>query len=245
MTADVTIEATPGQVAAIERDGFLVVAGPTTECKNGLHAYTEEPVQEYHCPACDRPPYRSKDGDWYCFDPKGESKCRWRGPNPDLRWCCSPVPTTKPCPECGGSGKRRQLSDPTTGEYGSSKLPCPTCNGEGVVPIVVEVVVPEGPCPDHERSFLTNLCTTCGSDSEIGTIPARTLLRGTAEAVPVVDDIAKILAREGAWPRLIAVGASVALFPSWDSEGGFVTDHFADVPRPEVGDTAWIIRGEG
>ncbi|MCB1248438.1 MAG: hypothetical protein KDB36_03460, partial [Acidimicrobiales bacterium] len=24
-----------------------------------------------------------------------------------------------------------------------------------------------------------------------------------------------------------------------------VTDHFADVPRPEVGDTAWIIRGEG
>ena len=164
MTADVTIEATPGQAAAVERDGFLVVAEPAT----------------------------------------------------------------KPCPECGG-GYLMTRAD------GGTDL-CPTCNGDGTVPIVVEVVVPERKCPKVGAHYYC--------ECRNGTIPARTLLRGIAEAVPVVDRFDGLCSADSC---LVSVGGGFLLIERV-GEDRFTTDithRFADVPRPEVGDTAWIIRGEG
>lgn len=113
--------------------------------------------------------------------------------------------------------------------------------GQGTVPIVVEVVVPERACPCVGMS--EDDCAACS-----GTIPARTLLRGTAEAVPVVDGD-RDDARED--PEWIEHGAHIEATPDvvlfWP-EGwaqGYpkrVTHHFADVPRPEVGDTAWVVK---
>ena len=198
MTADYTIEATPGQVAAIKRDGFLVAAGPTEWVETIL------------------------------------------GPVYD------PVPATKPCPECRGSGWYSRWRD----DVGYRTTDCPTCNGDGTVPIVVEVVVPARPNAVDSRVRV-----------------ARTLLRGTAEAVPVASypscepeggcvylnrspypDI--ILCPEDPWldrGRHRPMGQVRPLGRSpWRPRSSIdVTHHFADVPRPEVGDTAWIIRGEG
>ena len=165
MTADVTIEATPGQVAAVERDGFLVVAEPTT----------------------------------------------------------------KPCPECGGRGTARYPIDNYT------PVRCNECNGDGTVPIVVEVVVPEQACPKVGAHYYC--------ECRNGTIPARTLLRGAAEAVPVVDRFDGLCSADSC---LVSVGGGFLLIERV-GEDRFTTDithRFADVPRPEVGDTAWIIRGE-
>ena len=230
MTADVTIEATPGQVAAIERDGFLVVAGPMMDCPTcqGAGRWSDG----LPCSACRgirasvENGYRNIDG-----------------------WSRVPVPTTKPCPECGGSGKRRQLSDPTTGEYGSSKLPCPTCNGDGTVPIVVEVVVPERECEWCDGSgvrptitvladgSLANDLLSCVVGCDDGTIPARTILRGTAEAVPVVAFYQEIQPSD-----VVLAMAGEYVYLSHPTHGVDVTHHFADVPRPEVGDTCWVVK---
>lgn len=200
-TIDHRFQATPGQVAAIERDGFLVA--------HGARANFTDPTR-----------------------------------------VGQPEPTTKPCPECGG-GYLMTRAD------GGTDL-CPACNGDGTVPIVVEVVVPERECPDcegtcpecgrwnngdHDPEFdpvcwycESKPCRTCG-----GTIPARTLLRGTAEAVPVVEWLWRPL-DDG--PYLATSGEFMLLVTAEPlREPHDVTHHFADVPRPEVGDTAWIIRG--
>ena len=198
MTADLTIEATPGQVAAIERDGFLVVAGPTISRREPLPT--------------DGPDYHADHEAWV----RGGSKS-------------VPVPTTKPCPECRGSGAVSGWPD-TPWEQ------CPACNGDGTVPIVVEVVVPERKCPKVGAHYYC--------ECRNGTIPARTLLRGTAEAVPVVDERGWLHDSDTPESALVLeLYGSVALISGRVDAG--VTHHFADVPRPEVGGTAWIIRGEG
>lgn len=218
MTADVTIEATPGQVAAIERDGFLAVVGPTRVCPC-------VPMDSDGCDGC-----------------------------PGVH----PVPTTKPCGLCCGQGHVLKFKG------GGALTRCRTCNGDGTVPITVEVVVPEQECPDDRRwpgrvwkdewdvSKGTKRCPTCKGTAAI---PARTLLRGTAEAVPVVDDVNDWPTEEGT-SFLYVEGELLMLYTvdpeaddgyeGWDlSAYGDDGGHFADVPRPEVGDTAWIIRGEG
>lgn len=238
MTADVTIEATPGQVAAIERDGFLATAGPTGP--------TFQAVENM----------------------------------PMLRGL--PVPTTKPCPECGGEPECPECGDDGTNRepdwpdcHFCKGEPCPTCNGDGTVPITVEVVVPpRGHCPAGWAATTEDVCNctgghycvrprghdskqhrcACGvtttrqdalpSPDEEG--PARTLLRGTAEAVPVADHAIGS-------DCLVVAYSDVDLVTYPEDKDGYddpyliqsVTHHFADVPRPEVGDTAWIIRGEG
>jgi len=245
-TIDHRFQATPGQVAAIERDGFLVVAGPRTEATSG---------------------------------PQYEAALALAAPGATMTMT-APVPTSKPCPECGGNGEVTK----STGNCwpGFSLWTCPTCNGDGTVPIVVEVVEPERECPDcggyggrwHTdietivhgpadgevgeftiRMDSQNTVTVVGhADDEghgylfcdrcktKGTIPARTLLRGTAEAVPVVDgkSLGLVVGQHplgwSVWTRRVLDGAQLERD---------VTHHFADVPRPEVGDTAWIIRGEG
>ena len=197
MTANITIEATPGQVAAVERDGFLVVAEPTISRREPLPT--------------DGPDYHADHEAWV----RGGSKS-------------VPVPTTKPCPECRGSGAVSGWPD-TPWEQ------CPACNGDGTVPIVVEVVVPERKCPKVGAHYYC--------ECRNGTIPARTLLRGTAEAVPVVDRFDGLCSADSC---LVSVGGGFLLIERV-GEDRFTTDvthRFADVPRPEVGDTAWIIRGE-
>lgn len=214
MTADYTIEATPGQVAAYERDGFLVVAGPTISRREPLPS--------------DGPDYHADHEAWR----RGGSKT-------------VPVPTTKPCPECGGDGQMQVTERWGPWRPGDTVVTdCDACNGEGTVPIVVEVVVPERPCDCGARWDRFG-CRSHYTHCSKRLYPARTLLRGTAEAVPVVDDTNDIEQRE-----CVIVNAHIILRrrdPARPTMWSFtdITRHFADVPRPEVGDTAWIIRGEG
>ena len=165
MTApDFTVTLSPAQWEHLAEHGWTLTTAPTTECRNSLHDVRSAPVSEYHCPECGRAPYRSKDGDWYCFDPKGESTCRWRGPNPLVTPCCSPVPATVPCPECGGTGQAR------IGDLMTYLTPCHRCSGSGVVPRVVGIIPPEW----------------CGDS---GPFPAERVGTATVTPVPVVDDI--------------------------------------------------------
>lgn len=282
MTADIAIEATPGQAAAFERDGFLVVAGPT---QKSVKAERHDIVVFGPMAEGDRDisgqPYEVPGYGWGCSchaNAVGYPTEREAEDGADRHLAHIdrvPAPTTKPCPECGATGGRWHK---IIGRFGEDKLiftECPTCHGDGTVPIVVEVVVPpSGHCPAGWAATTEDACNytgghycvrprghdskqhrcACGvtttrqdalpSPDEEG--PARTLLRGTAEAVPVVEDCDDVPDT----PSLVEVlGPNVIRY--WmagmvDTEDAIdITDHFADVPCPEVGDTAWIIRGEG
>lgn len=205
MGTDVTIEATPGQVAAIERDGFLAVVGPTRVCPC-------VPMDSDGCDGC-----------------------------PGVH----PVPTTKPCGLCCGQGHVLKFKG------GGALTRCRTCNGDGTVPITVEVVVPERECglcggasciPFESYEAVEDATEDCPECTD-GTLSARTLLRGTAEAVPVVEDCDDVPDT----PSLVEVlGPKPIRY--WmagmvDTEDAIdITHHFADVPRPEVGDTAWMVK---
>ena len=223
MTApDFTVTLSPAQWEHLAEHGWTLTTAPTTECRNSLHDVRSAPVSEYHCPECGRAPYRSKDGDWYCFDPKGESTCRWRGPNPLVTPCCSPVPATVPCPECGGTGQAR------IGDLMTYLPPCRRCSGSGVVPRVVVVVRPEMAIryPYLYRD------------------PAEQVGTATVTAVPVVDG--NPLADEGepgyverpALVRYVSrrVGLVLAYCP--DGERWHDVTHLFPTP-PKPGDTVW------
>ena len=166
---------TPAQWEHYDQHGWTLVPAPMTECRNTLHDLRDAPVSEYHCPECGRAPYRSKDDDWYCFDPKGESACRWRGPNPKVTPCCVPVPATVPCPG-GWDLLQGPSNSPKRVHHDLSGKPCPTCSGSGVVPRTVGVVRPEVVTLDPKSPLYP-----------LGSLPAGRVGTATVTPVPVVD----------------------------------------------------------
>jgi len=212
---DFTVTLSPAQWEHLAEHGWTLTTAPTTECRNSLHDVRSAPVSEYHCPECGRAPYRSKDGDWYCFDPKGESTCRWRGPNPLVTPCCSPVPATVPCPECGGTGQAR------IGDLMTYLPPCRRCSGSGVVPRVVGIM-------RWHKVTKQNGKPLAFRPERVGT--------ATVTAVPVVDERGW-LHDEDTPAEALVVELDDSLVLVSHHEQHDVTALFATPPEP--GDTAW------
>lgn len=187
---DVTL--TPAQWEHLDRHGWTLTEAPMTECRNTLHDLRNAPVSEYHCPECGRAPYRSKDGDWYCFDPKGESSCRWRGPNPKVTPCCVPVPATVPCPECDGKGWWSRWRT----DVGYQTVTCKDCHRSGVVPRTVGIIRPEQVCPacggmrDVAAADEPNPIP-CARCKGLGHFPAERVGTATVTPVPVVQFLSR------------------------------------------------------